>query len=285
MREHPIHLLPAARRPNSLKRSLRAPISNFQNPNSRIPLRASLRLRAFVVNSPAFTLIELLVVIAIIALLAGITIPAVRSLSKSNDQSQSVDLVRSMLSNARAIAIAQHRMAGVVFFEETAAYSLPVNANQTTMQLFVEDYNQAQYAPLNPPAGVVFFVKYSTVRQYLPAGVKLAALTDLGSNIETGDAASANSARAILFDADGAMLLRSGLLTPPPGSGGSNQGTYPTAYGDWKFTGLASQSSPGFFLYSKTDYDAQPAGAGRVTWLINNATVVIVNANTGGVLR
>ena len=66
-----------------------------------------------------------------------------------------------------------------------------------------------------------------------------------------------------------------------------------THSGDWNFLVLGgyapngttdAQSSPGFFLFNKAEYDAQPA-ANRITWLKRNATVVIVNANTGGVLR
>src|SRR5436305_1730209 len=75
----------------------------------------------------AFSLIELLTVMAIIAILAALTLPAIKSLAKSNDQSQATNLVRSLIGSARSIAIAQHRMAGVVFFEESTQYSRPVN--------------------------------------------------------------------------------------------------------------------------------------------------------------
>ena len=184
----------------------------------------------------AFTVIELLVVMAIIAIIATISIPAVRSISKNNDENQAGNIVRSMVSSARAIAIAQHRMAGVVFFEETANYSRPVNSSQTAMQIFVEDFN--------PPAaanGVTVFVYYSTARQYLPNGIKLATLSDnmvaggSGINMAENNNASVNRTRAILFDSNGQLVTRFGLATYDPGPGGSNQGQYPTAFGDWRF--------------------------------------------------
>jgi type II secretory pathway pseudopilin PulG len=238
-------------------------------------------------RSRAFTLIELLAVIGIIILLVGITIPAIKSLSKSNDQSQSVNLVRSMISTARAIAISQHRPVGVVFFEESPTYSLPVNSNRTAMQLFIEDYNQVSVV-----AGTRY-VYYSTAREYLPAGVKLASLSDAGSFVEAGDPTSTSPARAILFDANGQLLLRGGLCSWL--TNGGTAGQYPKAYGDWNFIGYStgnlpngqpgnSYSSPGFFLFSKAEYDAQPA-ASKAAWLKKNASVIIVNSNTGGVLR
>jgi prepilin-type N-terminal cleavage/methylation domain-containing protein len=245
-----------------------------------------------------FTLIELLTVIAIIGLLSVMTVPAVRILGKSNDQSQAANLVRSMISNARGIAISQHRMAGVVFFEETAKYSRPVHGGQVGMQLIVEAFDQGGAA-----SGVTGFVYYNTARQYLPTGVRLASLTDAaGTNFETGDGANSN-ARCILFDANGQLALLRNLATPDPGPGGIGQGAYPTPYGDWKFllpTGLrvdglaiksdgsnVPTSSPGFFLFNKSEFDSQPTTPAdvRISWLRRNSTVVIVNGNTGGVLR
>ncbi|HEY4330477.1 MAG TPA: prepilin-type N-terminal cleavage/methylation domain-containing protein [Phycisphaerae bacterium] len=235
-------------------------------------------------RSPAFTLIELLVVIAVIVVLVGITIPAIKSLTKSNDQSQSVNIVRSLISSARSIAISQHRRAGIVFFEETSTFSLPVNSDRTAMQVFVEDYDQTWVPRSAFP--VVGFTYYSVMRQYLPAGVKLAALTDVaGANVETGDSTvpSNGAARAILFDANGSLLLNVYLYTRPTGSG--TPGVYPKAFGDWKFFGPpTARPSPGFFLYNKNDYDNQ-AAANRTDWLKKNATVVIVNGNTGGMLK
>jgi len=242
-----------------------------------------------------FTLIELLTVMLILSIIAALTLPAVKSLTKSNDQSQATNLVRSVIASARSIAVSQHRMAGVVFFEETPTYSRPANANQTAMQIFVEDYNQAQYMPA---AGVVYFIYYSTARQYLPGGVKLATLSDVETNggislAENGD--NTQTTRAILFDANGELTMRGGLAAPALLVAPNNvPGTYPQAFADWKFGNAPSvtnaYSSPGFFLYSKTDYDAKGFGAtgndaARAAWLKQNADVIIVNANTGNIIR
>ncbi|HEY4330478.1 MAG TPA: prepilin-type N-terminal cleavage/methylation domain-containing protein, partial [Phycisphaerae bacterium] len=96
---------------------------------------------------PAFTLLELLVVIAVLVVLCGMTMPAIKSLTRGNGISQASNQVRAAISQARAIAIAQHRQAGIVFFDETSQYSLPVNTTQTAFQIIIEDYNQTQYNP------------------------------------------------------------------------------------------------------------------------------------------
>lgn len=255
----------------------------------RLPMQAGMPA----LRGRGFTLIELLAVIGIIILLVGLSIPAIKSLSKSNDNSQAVNLVRSMITNARSIAISQHRPAGVVFFEETPTYSMPVNGGQTAMQIFVENYGQT-----NSAAGITEYTYYSSTRQYLPAGIRLAALTDIAAaSVETGDATSSRPARAILFDANGELVLRGGLGTAMATGPVPATGKYPQAYGDWGFVNRSSgllwsgaagnaYSSPGFFLYNKAEFDAQPTDPlVRAAWLKKNAGVVIVNGNTGGVLR
>jgi prepilin-type N-terminal cleavage/methylation domain-containing protein len=260
--------LPAAPRP-------RARFSSFVIRHSSLPY--------------AFTLIELLVVIFIIAILAGLTIPAIKNMSKSTDQAQAANLVRSLITNARAIALAQHRQAGVVFFNETPDNSLPVNGSQTAMQIFVEDYNQAQYAP--DPRNTVF-IEYSSLRLYLPAGVKIAALNDDMSHLaQTGDDSTGSKCRAILFDANGQLLTRHGLARP---NTSGNPGVFPRRAVDWNFTTPGASpslgmSSPGFFLFNSAEYNASnPASvtdAQRAQWIKDHATVIIVNANTGALLQ
>ncbi len=243
---------------------------------------------------PAFSLIELLVVIAIIGLVTSISLPAVKALAADNSRAQAVNQIRALLAQARGIARAEQRQAGVVFFDETFAYSSPVHNNQTAMQLIVEDYNQAQYNPL--PDNTVF-LPYSTSRQYLPAAVKVAALNDDPTRgVMTGDEPSSTLGvtRVILFNADGQLLTRHGLARPDMGSG--SPGTYPKASADWRFLtkrdthANVGVSSPGIFLFDSADYAAQnippdhSGDAQRTTWIQRHASVILINANTGALL-
>jgi prepilin-type N-terminal cleavage/methylation domain-containing protein len=244
----------------------------------------------------AFTLIELLVVIAVIVILAAITVPAVRGLTTSNNRSQALNVVRSYIAAARSLALNGHRMAGVVFFEESADYARPASTGQTAMQLFVEDYDQAQYTPLAPNT---VFVAHSHDRQYLPPNIRVAVLNDdPARGVMTGDDQSAantrGATRAILFNAQGQMITRTGLARPDLGAGAP--GTYPRAYGDWNFTTKRSAhpnvgvSAPGVFLFDMNEYRAQniPADvagdAQRVAWIKQHADAVMVNAYTGTLL-
>jgi prepilin-type N-terminal cleavage/methylation domain-containing protein len=220
-----------------------------------------------------FTLIELLTVIAIIAVISAIALPAVKMLGKSNDQTQGANLVRAMLSAARSMAVSQHRMAGVAFFEENAASAPPGTAyhgaNTTAMALFVEQFDQT-----GVPAGMKGFWYYGSVRQYLPEGIRLAALSDVQSqgNVVAEDVTNGVlTSRIIMFDANGNLAMVNNIwatLLPP-----TFQGPY--------------SSYPGIFLYNKAEYDAVPVNPPqlRINWLKKNSTAVIVNGNTGGLLR
>jgi prepilin-type N-terminal cleavage/methylation domain-containing protein len=240
-----------------------------------------------------FTLMELLVVMAIIGVISTMGLPAVKKLTSGNARSQALNHVRAMITQARSVAMAEQRQAGVVFFEETAANSFPVHGNQTAMQIFVEDYDQAQYNPLSDNT---VFIPYSTARQYLPAGLKVAALNDdINRGVMTGDEASASlgRSRVILFNALGQLVTRHGLARPNMGTGAA--GTYPRACADWLFTtkrGAPSvgMSSPGVFVYDRDAYVNQNiptdhSGDGqRNDWIKSHADVILINANTGALL-
>jgi type II secretory pathway pseudopilin PulG len=211
---------------------------------------------------------ELLTVMAIIALIVAITVPAIRALGKSNDQIQAANLMRAMLSEARSLAISQHRMVGVAFFEETAGNSPSVHANTTAVVVCVEAYDQSGVAGHVPPG--TQFDYYGSMRQYLPEGIRLAVLSDL-TGLGNVVAEDTQGQRIILFDANGQLALRSDVLYMYMTPGG------PMVVGPFN-------SYPGFFLYNKAEYDQQTA-ANKIGWLKKNSTVVIVNGNTGGLLK
>jgi prepilin-type N-terminal cleavage/methylation domain-containing protein len=266
----------------------RAPASSLRVAPFLLPVSRSPR------RPRAFTLLELLTVIAIIALLTVLTVPAVKALSTDNARVQAAAQVRAALSNARALAIAQHRQAGVVFFDESPKYALPVHGTQTAIQLFVEDYDQSQYAH---DSRNTVFVPYSPARDYLPAGLALATLNDdVTRGVTTGAEASASlgRTRAVLFDDQGRMTTRHGLARPDLAPSNS-PGVYPWAMGDWLFTTKGGNpsvgiSSPGLFLYDPQLYQAQniPADhsgdAARNSWIKAHATAILLNANTGALL-
>src|ERR1035437_9752541 len=90
----------------------------------------------------AFTLIELLVVVFIIIILVSTAVPAVKALSKNNGQKQTVNMLTSMVSQARSQAIQSHAMAGVYIYEDakvptgiSAALTATNATNQTYAQL------------------------------------------------------------------------------------------------------------------------------------------------------
>ena len=66
----------------------------------------------------AFTLLELLVVIAILGILAGLTVPALKNLGKSNLQVSAARQLLDDIGHARQIAISQHTTVYMVFVPE-----------------------------------------------------------------------------------------------------------------------------------------------------------------------
>jgi prepilin-type N-terminal cleavage/methylation domain-containing protein len=263
--------------------------------NSSQPLKRSLSSRP--ARSPhAFTLIEVMVVISIIVILLAVSIPTIKALTTGSREAQAVNLIRSYLVNARSIAMSQHRMVGVVFFEENPtnhnlADSPPANTAQTAMQLIMEDPNQTSYSN-----GNTGFIYYSRDRQYLPRGVQVATLNDDPTKIvNTGDESASSTskiARCILFDDQGQMVLRSHLARPL--SSGTDVGGYPRLYLDWNLSPAGTNnsqgvSSPGLIVFDMQEYQAQNFTTSQSTqksqWLKQHADVLVVNPYTGSLIQ
>jgi prepilin-type N-terminal cleavage/methylation domain-containing protein len=241
----------------------------------------------------AFTLIELLVVIAVMIILMAAMLPAIKSMTRNNNQKQAVNQITIMLAQARSVAISQRRQTGVVFFEETAANASPYTPSQTAAQIFIEDPDQTttKYPTPRDPDNT-FFIQYAA-KTYLPVGVMVATLNDAtAKQITTGGSAS-GSCRAIMFDSNGQLVLRNGLaranLAGAPG-------VAPRVYGDWNFnskgtSASSAASSPGLVIFGKKDYEAQgftstaASQTAAATWVQQHSDVIVVNAYTGQVIR
>jgi hypothetical protein len=226
----------------------------------------------------------------------------VKAMLRNNSQSQAVNLIRAQIAAARTIAIAQHRQAGVIFFEEGSKYAPTPNPSQTAMQLIVESTDQSAVNQTSHPENTVF-VYYSRERSYLPSGIQVATINDVSSKqLLTGDNTGGRS-RVILFDANGQLLLRNGIMRSAVGSApGANSDPYPYAYGDWfkdnsatatnspNDTASLGVSAPGVVVFSMTDYkayvtQASPGDSAKSNWIQNNADILVVNGYTGNIIR
>jgi type II secretory pathway pseudopilin PulG len=224
----------------------------------------------------AFTLVELLVVISIIIILLAVSIPTIRALTKSNSQKQAVNLLTTLLANARATAISTHKYSGIVVYE----YPAPTPGNGTESTSYVQLITQSSVS-----GRLRYFTRVPrTAPQRLPSGIQVATLDDTGFKKASDN--TTTKCRAIIFDSTGQMLLVNGL------------GLDPSLTADqvavaWNLnatsTSTVSQgvSSPGFVVYDAILYMAahNAPGANDNLWLRQNADVVILNPYTGNVIR
>jgi type II secretory pathway pseudopilin PulG len=236
-------------------------------------------------RSAAFTLVELLVVISIIIILLAVSIPTIRALTKSNSQKQAVNLLTSLLANARATAISTHKVSGIVVYE----YPAVSNGQSNEATSYVQLITQSAY---NGSSKVRFFTRVPrTTPQRLPSGIQ-AATIDVGVNsFRTQAVDTSNSdqyggtCRVILFDSTGQLLMTNSIAADT-----TLKNDDPTVAA-WNMNGDQSatrgSSSPGFLVYDAVLFNQShhTPPVNDATWLQQNSDVIILNAYTGNVIR
>jgi prepilin-type N-terminal cleavage/methylation domain-containing protein len=242
-------------------------------------------------RSAAFTLIEVLVVISIVVILLAVSVPTIRALTKGNSQKQAVNLMTTMLANARATAISTRKVSGIVVYEYPATTSV-TNPSQATS--FIQPITQTAY---NGSTKVRFFNRVpGTGPQRLTSGIQVATL-DVGINAfrtqatDTGTFLGGNC-RVILFDNNGQLLLANGLAieatnTDPVAFAWNLRGDPDQSTTQVKQSVTRGASSPGFLVYDAGLFVAQHSTSGSTdaAWLRQNSDVIVVNAYTGNVIR
>jgi prepilin-type N-terminal cleavage/methylation domain-containing protein len=235
----------------------------------------------------AFTLIEVLVVISIVVILLAVSVPTIRALTKGNSQKQAVNLMTTMLANARATAISTRKASGIVIYE----YPAVSNGKSNEATSYIQPITQSKYDGANK---LRYFVRVpGSGAQRLPSGIQVATL-DMGVNAFRTQAADTTTnnlqkganCRAILFDNNGQLLLANGIATD------SSLSTDLVAAA-WNLNADSAvtkgSSSPGFLVYDavlfNASHTANPSAASDATWLQQNSDVIVVNAYTGNVIR
>jgi prepilin-type N-terminal cleavage/methylation domain-containing protein len=246
-------------------------------------------------RSAAFTLIEVLVVISIVVILLAVSVPTIRALTKGNSQKQAVNLMTTMLANARATAISTRKTSGIVVYEYPLTNSVTSPTQATS---FIQPITQTAY---NGATKVRFFNRVpGTGPQRLPSGIQVATL-DMGANAfrtqaantdtSTGGVLGANC-RVILFDSNGQLLMANGLAieatnTDPVAFAWNLRCDPEQSTTQVKQSVTRGSSSPGFLVYDAGLFVAQhnATASTDATWLQQNSDVIVVNAYTGNVIR
>jgi hypothetical protein len=181
-------------------------------------------------------------------------------------------MVNAYLAAGRATALAMHTpVAVVIFTDHNPALRRPMPAVELVVQVaYPANLDEAHFSALaDRPA------------EYLPVGIDVATLGDLQGELQ--GPASVYACRAVLFSADGQLLVRNGLVGANPDW--NMAGREPTAQ-NGRTSMDNGTSSPGVIVFDgQALADKGLTGAAAEDWILKNGNVMLLNAYTGNVIR
>jgi hypothetical protein len=208
-------------------------------------------------------------------------------MTRDNCQKLAVNLLTSMVANAHSLALQSHAPAGLVIYDDWMNYpnTPKTYSSQSSVQLVVaSSYSSSQINFIRAPR---------TSPQPLPRGIKVSTLDDSTNGFRTQDAiVGTDVCRIILFDGEGHMVLRNGLMKDAslPDTGSPLTSDVPAV--SWNLQGgSVGVSSPGFVVFNANELQAAKDkntvnSTGTLsTWLMQHADIMVVNAYTGNVIR